>query len=166
MAFKCLSENVFLCMKKLIRLLTAGALLLALVWPRAAVRIGLSESSCYLPAERFMLQWRHSVEHQLWREYYRSDGQSLHLERTEMQTFGAGTPAGGQTVTTEKGFVGFKSSVRLPELNWVVSRNMQGEIRTLQSAWPLYAQVPDYSTIRITPAYLAQMVVWLGACDD
>lgn len=83
-----------------------------------------------------------------------------------MQTFGAGTPAGGQTVSAEKGFVGFKSSVRLPELNWVVSRNMQGEIRTLQSAWPLYAQVPDYSTIHITPAYLAQMVVWLGACDD
>lgn len=166
MAFECLSENLFPCMKKLIRSVTAAALLLYLVWPCAVVRVGLPETSCYLPSGRFMLQWRHSVEHQLWREYYRSDGQSLHLERTEMQTFGAGAPADGESVAAPAGFVGRKSHVVLPEINWAVSKNMQGEIHTLRSAWPLYAQVPDYSTIRITPAYLPQAAVWLGACDD
>lgn len=113
-----------------------------------------------------MLQWRHSVERQLWREYYRSDGRLLHLERAEMQTFGAGVPADGENMPAANGFVGQKSRVSLPEINWAVSKNMQGEIHTLQHAWPVYAQVPDYSTIRIAPAFVPQAAVWLGACDE
>lgn len=142
-------------------------LLCWLAWPQAAVRIDLPSASCYLDDTVFALQWRHSVEHQLWREFYVSDGLALRLERTETQTFGAGVPSNGKPVrASEKGFAAFESSVVLDETLWTVSSNMQGEIRTLRHVWPIYRQLPDYTAVRIAPVFAPRALRLWKTCYD
>lgn len=133
------------------------------LWPQAAAEVSLPQGACYLPRE-FTLQWRHSVEHQLWREDYVSDGKKLHLSRTQMQTFGAGMPSDGLTVTADKGFVAQQGRLKLPELNWAVSRLMQGEILFKGRVWPLAAEVPDYSEVRIAAVSRPRAFVYFGVC--
>lgn len=135
------------------------------LWPQAAAEVSLPQSACYLPRE-FTLQWRHSVEHQLWREDYVSDGKTLHLTRSQMQTFGAGMPSDGLPIAADKGFVAQAGRLKLPELNWVVSRNMQGEIRFQGRVWPIAATLPDYATVRIAAVSRPRAFVYFGACDD
>lgn len=145
-------------------LFSAAALCAAYtLWPQTAAEVSLPQGACYLPRE-FTLQWRHSVEHQLWREDYFSDGQMLHLSRTQMQTFGAGMPSDGLTVTADKGFVAQQGRLKLPELNWVVSRNMQGEIRFKGRVWPIAAALPDYSNVRIVPTRKPRAFIYFGIC--
>lgn len=136
-----------------------------LLWPKTAAEVSLPHRSCYLPSE-FMLQWRHSVEHQLWREYYVSDGLKLHLISTHMQTFGAGTPSDGIPLPAEEGFVAQRSQVVLPELNWAVSRNMQGKIQTSHGIWSIAEKVPNYSTVHITATRRPRVLLYLGDCYD
>lgn len=144
-------------------LLAAGRLF----WPQPSVRIDLPDSGCYLDDSAFRLQWRHSVEHQLWREFYRSDGRRLYLERTEIQTFGAGVPSDGKPVpASEKGFSAFESGVVLNEMLWTVSANMQGEIRTPHHVWPVYRQIPDYTAVRITPTLVSRAVRLWKPCYE
>lgn len=133
------------------------------LWPLPAAEVSLPDRQCYLP-RGFSLQWRHSVERQLWREDYVSDGRVLHLTRTQMQTFGAGMPAHGVPVPADEGFVAQQGSLKLPVLNWAVSRLMQGEIRFQGRVWPLAADVPDYSEIRIAPVSRPRAVLYLKAC--
>lgn len=135
------------------------------LWPQAAAEVSLPQGACYLPRE-FTLQWRHSVERQLWREDYVSDGSLLHLSRTQMQTFGAGMPSDGLPVAADQGFVAQAGRLKLPELNWTVSRNMQGEIRFKERVWPIAAALPDYSTVRITAVSRPRAFVYFGVCDD
>lgn len=148
--------------------LTAVLLIAAagfVLWPQPVVKVSLPDKQCYLPPE-FTLQWRHSVEHQLWRESYYSDGTTLHLTRTQMQTFGAGMPSDGLPAPADEGFVAQQGRLKLPELNWVVSRNMQGEIRFQGRVWPIAATLPDYATVRIAAVSRPRAFVYFGACDD
>ncbi len=150
----------------MLRFMTAVLLIAAagfMLWPQAAVEISLPNRQCYLPPE-LTLQWRHSVEHQLWRESYRSDGKKLHLTRTQMQTFGAGMPSDGLTVAADKGFVAQQGRLKLPELNWTVSRNMQGEIHVDGQIWPLAASLPDYTAVRLAPIKKPRIFIYFGHC--
>lgn len=133
------------------------------LWPQPAAQVSLPNRQCYLPGE-FTLQWRHSVEHQLWREDYFSDGRLLHLTRTQMQTFGAGMPADGTPVQADKGFVAQRGRLKLPELNWTLSRNMQGEIHAGGRIWPPAATLPDYSNVRIVPTRKPRAFIYFGTC--
>lgn len=151
---------------------TLSALILAAVGgayallPSDAVEVAFAGQVCYLDDKQFVLQWRHSVEHQLWREHYRTANGKLYLEQTELQTFGAGTPSSGKPMPSEKGFIGQQSDVVLNELNWAVSHNMQGEIQTPERIWQIYRQTPDYSTIRIAPVRIARWQKRLRKCND
>lgn len=137
------------------------------LWPQPDFNLIYLGQQCYLNTRQFTLQWRHSVEHQLWREHYVWQAGSLHLDKTEMQTFGAGTPASGRPTIATPGFVAQTSTVVLPELNWVVSRRMEGEIHTNRGTWLLYQHVPDYTVILIQPVRRMRAQQWLGAhCDE
>ncbi len=131
--------------------------------PQPAAEVSLLQKQCYLPPE-FTLQWRHSVEHQLWRESYRADSGILHLTRTQMQTFGAGMPSDGLPVAADKGFIAQQGRLKLPELNWTVSRNMQGQILISGRIWPLAETLPDYSSVRITPVAKPRALIYFGSC--
>lgn len=152
--------------KRFLSVLLAADLCAALaLWPLPAAEVSLPGSRCYLPSE-FTLQWRHSVERQLWREDYRSDGKTLHLTRTQMQTFGAGMPADGLPEQADTGFVAQKSSLKLPQLNWALSRNMQGEIRFGGRIWHAAEALPDYSEILIAPVFRPRAFIYFGVCHD
>lgn len=137
--------------------------------PQAAILVHLPNKHCYLPAE-LRLQWRHSVEHQLWREYYRSDGEGLWLWKSEMQTFGAGMAADAEPIAAEQGFVAQKVQRRLPSVDWVVSRVMEGEIHLPQGKayqrWQLYRVVPNYTIIHFEPAFERRLFLWQERCND
>ena len=148
------------------RFLTAVLLIAAAIfalWPQPAVEVSLPDKQCYLPPE-FSLQWRHSVEHQLWRESYRSDGTTLHLTHIQMQTFGAGMPSDGLPIAADKGFVAQQGRLKLPELNWTVSRNMQGEVHVDGRTWPLAATLPDYAAVHLNPVEEPRAFVYFGNC--
>ncbi|MGV6988341.1 DUF1850 domain-containing protein [Testudinibacter sp. P80/BLE/0925] len=140
---------------------------LACLFPLKLFVIQFGEHRCYLYAQQFELRWRHSVERQLWREHYRRDGDAILLDQTWLQTFGAGTPSQGTPIAAPPGYVGYRQRIRLAEINWVVSRNMQGELSTPQVRIPFYQVVPDYSDVRIKPSRTALMVfLWEKSCHD
>lgn len=115
-----------------------------------------------------MLQWRHSVEHQLWQEHYRHDGKRLFLYQTWLQTFGAGTPSQGTSlVNVPPGYIGYEQQVTFAELDWVVSRRMEGTINSANWHFPIYQTLPDYSTVNIKPTQSPLILFLLGsACND
>lgn len=105
---------------------------------------------CYWQSDVLLLTWRHSVEKQNWIERYQRQGRQLFLTHTYTQTFGAGIPAGNQTTVAPKGYVGMRTQLHFDELNWVVSRNMQGQIYTpKEGVFLIYRYVPDYSKVVI-----------------
>ncbi|MFC0323789.1 DUF1850 domain-containing protein [Gallibacterium melopsittaci] len=120
-------------------------------FPIDTIFIHYGKSSCRLPTNEFTLQWKHSVEKQLWQEHYFQQDNVLILDKVFQQTFGAGSPADGKAITAPYGFVGVAKHITLPELNWVVSSNMQGVLFTNDFVLPVYQLVPDYSEIKIIP---------------
>ncbi len=108
-----------------------------------------STFDCVWGERDFTLKWRHSVEKQFWQEYYQMQDDQLHLTKTFMQTFGAGTPSTGQVIPAPEGYVGLSSNVLLPKIHWVVSSNMQGQIIGRQDIFSVYEHVPDYSEVQI-----------------
>ncbi|WP_146135090.1 DUF1850 domain-containing protein [Neisseria iguanae] len=110
----------------------------------------------------FTLQWRHSMEHQLWCQSYRSNRKTLHLTRMQILAFGARMPSDGLPVTADQGFVAQQGHLKLPKLNWTVSRNMQGEIRVDGRIWPLADTLPDYSNVHIEPVRLPRAAIRFG----
>lgn len=115
---------------------------------------------CYTSSNYLLLKWRHSVEKQYWQEYYEQHGNQLHLTRTYMQAFGAGTPAIGNSIPAPDGYVGLSSDVLLDEINWMVSSNMQGEIFASKLHLPIYQTVNDYTLVHIQ-IQQASWVTWL-----
>ncbi|MDG6894160.1 hypothetical protein A6A20_00595 [Volucribacter amazonae] len=125
-------------------------LFLILGYPIPYLRLQTDHYTCYLYATEFQLVWRHSVEKQWWIEYYRQQDQQLLLYQTLLQTFGAGTPATGKIIEKiPRGFVGYQQQLMLPELNWVVSPNMQGSLQTNNGTVPLAQMLPAYSVVNI-----------------
>ena len=97
------------------------------------------------------------MEKQYWQEAYAVENSGFRLRHTYIQAFGAGVPATGSPVPAPPGYVGLSSEVRLPEINWVVSRNMQGEVRSEERVLPLYRMVPDYTAVRIAVVRQSRM---------
>lgn len=107
---------------------------------------------CVTRHNTFSLRWRHSVEKQLWYEHYHYQDQQLELIESWLQTFGAGTPSQAEGITSApKGYIGYKHNIKLNELNWVVSPNMQGEIYFGDHRIPIATILPAYSTVNIQP---------------
>lgn len=107
---------------------------------------------CRWQDEIFVLQWRHSVEKQLWQEKYEQTGDKLTLTTTYLQAFGAGTPSTGRIIDAPDGYVGLQSNLVFDELNWMVSRNMQGVIYSPNAPderFLIYKQVSDYTPVHI-----------------
>lgn len=117
--------------------------------PVTHLRIITPTYSCWLDQDQFSLRWRHSVEHQFWQEHYRRIDKVLLLDRTYLQTFGAGTPSQGKFIDSPKGYIGYQTQIKLKQLNWIVSHNMQGILMTKKGIIPLYQQLPDYSQVQI-----------------
>ncbi|AWY20912.1 DUF1850 domain-containing protein [Moraxella bovis] len=105
---------------------------------------------CRLP-DGFILKWRHSVEKQYWQEVYELDKDILVLTKTYIQTFGAGVPSTGKTISAPEGYVGQLINQSTPQISWIVSTNMQGEILSDTQTLSLYKIVPEYSQIHISP---------------
>ncbi|EGY52427.1 hypothetical protein HMPREF9371_1416 [Neisseria shayeganii 871] len=123
-----------------------------LLWqPQEKIVLQAETLRCVWPHPEFVLKWRHSVEKQYWQEAYVLENGSLHLRHTYIQAFGAGVPVSGSPIPAPPGYVGLSSEVRLPEINWMVSRNMQGEMRLGQRVLPLYRMLPDYTAVNIAP---------------
>ncbi|MDO5652138.1 MAG: DUF1850 domain-containing protein [Moraxella sp.] len=123
------------------------------------------QMQCLLPNE-FTLKWRHSVEKQYWQEVYHLQDDMLILDKTYMQSFGAGMPVLGKTVSAPKGYVGQWVGLTMPQLNWVVSRNMQGEIITQGASLPISQRLADYSEVVIAPSSPSLWRYWqLPRCE-
>ena len=97
------------------RILAIGIAITALacLFPLNVFVITAAEQTCYLRSPDFELSWRHSVEHQLWREHYRRDGDSILLDQTLLQTFGAGTPSQGEVIPAPNGYVAYRQQLQL-----------------------------------------------------
>ncbi len=121
--------------------------------PLKFITVTTEQGECLLHGDRFALRWRHSVEHQLWYEHYQRQGDNLHLYQTWLQTFGAGTPSQGDFLSdVPQGYIGYKQHIDLPEINWTVSRRMEGTIFVDDWQFPVYQTVSDYSVVKIKPA--------------
>ena len=126
------------------------------------LKVSFLDSVFYLEDSEFILQWRHSVELQNWQEHYRASSDQLFLEASYMQTFGAGTPSSGEIIQAPEGYIGLRSGVVLPYLNWVVSSNMQGALINSNGVWKIFQIVPDYTEVIIKPLQAARIFFWLG----
>lgn len=74
------------------------------------------------------------------------------MYQTWLQTFGAGTPSQGTSlVNVPPGYIGYEQQVTFAELDWVVSRRMEGTINSANWHFPIYQTLPDYSTVNIKP---------------
>lgn len=109
---------------------------------------------CLLP-DTFILKWRHSVEKQYWQEVYELSDDRLILTKTYTQTFGAGVPSTGEPINAPKGYIGQRINQPMPQIQWVVSTNMQGEILAGDDVLSIYKSVPDYSEVLIVPDRLS-----------
>lgn len=124
----------------------------------ATVMVRVNDISCQLPTV-FSLKWRHSVEKQLWQEVYELNYPKIVLNKTYLQTFGAGTPTSGKSTPAPQGYLGQTVNQSFDELNWLVSINMQGEIILGDALYPsqalmIYQKIPNQSTVNIRPAKL------------
>lgn len=138
-----------------------------LCWPRTYLEIRSDDQAlhCFIAAQNFSLQWRHSVEKTLWQEDYQVQAQHLQLTHTRIEGFGAGVPAHLTVVKQTPQYIEFRVQQTLPELNWVVSSNIQAQIIIAQHQWPIYQNVADYQTILIRPRHLLRWQTWQqGAC--
>ncbi|MDY2796941.1 DUF1850 domain-containing protein [[Pasteurella] aerogenes] len=138
------------------------------LYPVHFISVTTKQGECIIDDDHFALRWRHSVEHQLWYEHYQRQGDNLHLYQTWLQTFGAGTPSQGEIVAdVPPGYVGFKQDIVLSEINWIVSRRMEGAILLNDKQFPVYQILPDYSTVTIKPAQSVVATLWLRkSCYD
>lgn len=138
-----------------------------LSWPQYYVAVTSADQhiQCILPTRTFRLNWIHSVEKTQWQENYQLVGSQLFLDTTRVQGFGAGVPSHLKIKQQDAHTIEFEVQQTLPELNWVVSRHMQGEIYMADQLWPIAQHVSDYQVIQIRPRQLFRWQAWQqGEC--
>ncbi|WP_051919465.1 DUF1850 domain-containing protein [Basilea psittacipulmonis] len=123
----------------------------ALLWQKDYVLIDWHDKSCVIPSDHFALRWRHSVEKQMWEEHYVLKHGRIQLDKTFFQSYGAGTPYAEKVIHAPKGYVAYQIDRSFDEMNWVVSRNMEGAILWMDTTWKISDTVPDYTEIKIKP---------------
>ncbi|MDO4896283.1 MAG: DUF1850 domain-containing protein [Moraxella sp.] len=143
--------------------------------PQSYVLVRTDEWVCKWATDSFALQWRHSVEKQLWQDHYQKNKQSLILTHSHIQSFGAGVPSTGASIPAPDGFVGIKHDLNLSEINWIVSARMQGVMIEPTQGYhvEIYRYVDDYTTINIQSKQQLAIKWWwwalfgnLMACDE
>lgn len=114
-------------------------------------RINLSTEkfSCDFREDILTLQWIHSVERELWRETYQAKADHLRLFRSQFKTFGAGMPY-NEPLKTQDGFVESNPNLRMPQIHWIISRNVESTLNTTQGDLPIYRYFDDYSEITLS----------------
>lgn len=124
-------------------------------------------SRCYVMQPTLTLQWIHSVEKEAWQERYQPQNNQLLLIETAFKTFGAGTPSTGKIVPSTDGWVHYEVMRELPQLNWIVSRNVQSSVLSDRGIWRLYQQLTDYSEVNIKVVTLPRWQYFTQeSCDD
>lgn len=117
---------------------------------------------CKWATDSFVLQWRHSVEKQLWQDYYQRNNQQFKLTHSFVQSFGAGVPSEGKAIPAPQGFVGIQHDLILSEVNWTVSRRMQGEMIEPKQRYyfKINQYVDDYASVNIQVQQQANIIWW------
>ena len=147
----------------------AALLLLSmyLLWPQTYIALQSQDQQlqCVIQTPQLSLIWRHSVEKNLWQENYQVRQQQLYLDSTIIQGFGAGVPSDLPIQQQDQHRIHLQVQRTLPELNWVVSRHMQGQIKVADQIWPIAEQVSDYQIIHIRPRRFMRWQAWQqGEC--
>lgn len=119
-------------------------------FPYIFVEVEEQNFQCKIKQNTFQLSWIHSVEKTQWKERYLQDNTQLILTETQFVSFGAGTPDQGVISRQEDGNIEMQINRKLKELNWVISRRMQGKIEIADRIWNIYKDFPDYSTVHIS----------------
>lgn len=121
-----------------------------MTFPYILVEVKAQNFQCKIDQKAFQLSWIHSVEKTEWKECYLQEGNDLILADTQFVSFGAGTPDQGNLTKQKDGNIHMQINRKMKELNWVISRRMQGKIEIADRTWNIYQDFPDYSTIQIS----------------
>lgn len=105
---------------------------------------------CKIDQKSFQLSWMHSVERTQWKERYLLDKDHFILTDTQFISFGAGTPDQGTITRQDDGNIHMQINRKMKEINWVISRRMQGKIESADRIWNIYQDFPDYSTVQLS----------------
>lgn len=131
-------------------LILGGAILLLLLlsfvrFPFIIVEI--NKEKLIVSKNEFQLEWIHSVEKELWTEYFIRDGDSLLLTKTVFHTFGAGVPSDGRILESDDGLIHMEINRSLDELHLTVSENVKTTLINKEKSIPLYEYFDHFSEI-------------------
>lgn len=136
-----------------------------LLFPVRYTDVQTEQTHCRISTEQFNLQWRHSVEKTRWVENYQREPQHFKLRYTDLISFGAGTPNDYPIIFQKNGMIRMKVDRQVEQINWIISRNMQGSLIIDQKLWPIYQQHPDYTVVQITSQQRPLWKAWqIGEC--
>lgn len=145
--------------------LLLSILSLVLSAPKQFIQVQVDQDRCKISSDSFDLQWKHSVEKTTWLEHYQIKQRKFVLRYTDLISFGAGTPTHYPIIFQKNGWIRMDVNQTLKDINWTISKNMQGTIKSQQKQWLIYQDYPDYSIVNIS---IQQQpfwnVIWLGEC--
>ncbi|RLZ07922.1 DUF1850 domain-containing protein [Acinetobacter sp. 2JN-4] len=147
--------------------LFSGLIVLGVViaCPIASTHVTTPKHDCVIRETDFNLQWRHSVEKTLWLENYHREKKGFQLVYTDLIAFGAGTPSDYPIIFQKDGIIRMSVKQKIAEINWTVSRNMQGRILFGNKSWSIANELPDYSLVQFKNSYTPLWKIWwLGEC--
>ncbi|ENU98149.1 DUF1850 domain-containing protein [Acinetobacter variabilis] len=134
-------------------LFSLAAFFITYVWmtfPYIFVEVKEQNFQCKIDQKSFQLSWMHSVERTQWKERYLLDKDHFILTDTQFISFGAGTPDQGTITRQDDGNIHMQINRKMKEINWVISRRMQGQIESADRIWNIYQDFPDYSTVQLS----------------
>ena len=134
-------------------LFSLAAFFISCVWmtfPYIFVEVKEQNFQCKIDQKSFQLSWMHSVERTQWKERYLLDKDHFILTDTQFVSFGAGTPDQGTITRQDDGNIHMQINRKMKEINWVISRRMQGKIESADRIWNIYQDFPDYSTVQLS----------------
>lgn len=131
---------------------TIGSILVVMLFfvqfiPIHVLYIHINDQSYIIPSKQFEIAWIHSVEKEEWIEVYERKGKQLYIKETYFKTFGAGVPSEGKHTKTKDGFIHMDIQRELPELNLIVSHNVETSLHVNSQVYLLHDMVDDYEEI-------------------
>ena len=136
-----------------------------LLFPLRYTDVLVEQTHCRISSAQFNLQWKHSVEKTRWVENYQREQQHFILRYTDLISFGAGTPNDYPIIFQKDGVVRMQVNRRIEQINWIISKNMQGSLVVQQKVWPIFQQHPDYTVVQITSQQQPLWKAWqIGEC--
>lgn len=134
-------------------------------YPTLYTQVRVETDICKISTDQFDLQWKHSVEKTAWSEQYQRQKNKFLLRHTDLISFGAGTPSNYPIEFQKNGVIRMRVNQNIDEINWVISRNMQGTILADQKIWSIFQSYPDYSLVNISVQYQPKWKSWwIGEC--